>query len=213
MTLCSNRVPLSGSPSTCTIDIALIPLPTWLLLASLPVFLILARSKRSPPLVRTRLQKTVWILYLVLLAADIVMSVLEMTRLGIAKLGIGLLPFNTVGLIIAIVIVGCRGKVSWLFFPLGFFWLLLVVFEAVKVSRLRLLPSSTPTGYPGSDQLLDNAVMLGLEALFLLLDTYEIILLWKNRQRAHDALATHPGLSDGSLPLRQPTVSSYVAPK
>ncbi|KZO97327.1 hypothetical protein CALVIDRAFT_597638 [Calocera viscosa TUFC12733] len=213
MTLCSNRVPLAGSPSTCTIDTVLIPLPTWLLLAALPLVFILLRSRRSPPLIRTSLQKTIWVIYLVLLVADIAMSVLEMARLGVAKLGLGLLPFNTIGLIIVIVMVGCRGKVSWMLFPLGFFWLLLVAFEAVKVSRLSLLPSKTPTQYPGSDQVLDNAVMLALATIFSVLDTYEIIVLWRSRRRSHDALVIHPGLSDGSLPLRAPSVPSYEAPK
>jgi len=126
----------------------------------------------------------------------------ELARLGIAKLGVALLPFNTAGLIIAIVIVGCRATMPRLAFPLVHYWLLLMIFEAVKVSRVKLLPSATPTGYPGSDQLLDNAVLLGLYVVFVFLDTYEIVVYWTRMRRTHDALATHPGLSEGSLPLR-----------
>ncbi|EJT98199.1 hypothetical protein DACRYDRAFT_118924 [Dacryopinax primogenitus] len=202
MLLCSNRTPVTGSPSTCTLDVVVIPLASWILMASLPLTVIVCSKRRQAlPLSRTRLQKKIWILYLVLIVADIAMTVLEIARLAVAQLGVGLLPFNTVGLIIAVVLVGIRGST---FMPLFFFWLLLVIFQAIKVHQLMYLPSKTPDQYPGSDQLLDNAIMLGLESSFVLLDTYDSIVHWKHRLRTHDALVMHPALSEGNLPL-QPT--------
>jgi hypothetical protein len=50
------------------------------------------------------------------------------------------------------------------------YWLLLVIFEAIKVSRLHRLEDLHPakgSKYPSSDQFLDNAVLVGSLLLFV----------------------------------------------
>jgi len=135
MQLCSNRPEGFGPhssmhgqlPTTCFLDIIVVPLSVWIYLAllafiALPLFLLSHfRSSSSVPKsaffnpssdgndvtsrARPRwLLLTVRILYYFLVIAIIAMVSLEIARLETAELGIGLLPFQYVGVVIAAIV-------------------------------------------------------------------------------------------------------------
>ncbi|KZP26970.1 hypothetical protein FIBSPDRAFT_1040456 [Athelia psychrophila] len=158
--LCSNRYPLPGSPSTCIIDTALVPLPSFLLIAFGGLFLWRRRRDQA----RTTTPKWLHILYMVLVIASIAMTVLELARDSADDLGVGLIPVVLVGLILVFVglCVEFKGRsqpLSMLFFA---YWLLNIIFQSIKVARLSKLEKLFPvhTQYPASDQFLDNAVIV-----------------------------------------------------
>ncbi|KAJ7274427.1 hypothetical protein B0H12DRAFT_398259 [Mycena haematopus] len=99
--LCSNRFPLPGSPSTCTLDTAIVPLPSFFLFIALAV---LALTRRNGTYIRITPVRWLHITYLVLVGAAIAMTVLELVRLALESLGVGLLPVNTIGLLCVLVI-------------------------------------------------------------------------------------------------------------
>jgi len=177
--LCSNRVALAGAPSTCTLDTVLVPLPSFVFFVALAANAILSASKPcSKPV------KWLHITHLVLLAAQIAMTVLELIRLQLQHLGLGLLPANTVGLIVAFVVLWrarVPGRTRVLLLIFAAYWFLLAVFEAIKVARLHQLERLDPTtsktsNYPNSDWFLDNAVMLGIYVVFFCAETTTLLL-------------------------------------
>jgi len=202
MPLCENRHELSGSPSTCTLDTVLVPLPSFLLVIFLSFALLFLRfSSTNGALDQHRffresrgLRKYMHITYFVLIVATFAMRVLEIARLVAAKLGVGLLPIG----LVAVLLLGWavwgngegtgRGRRRGILLSaiiLGY-WVLLTIFEAVKVVRLqsldsRHLPSfAKGTMYPSSDWLLDNAVMLGLYAVFSVYEGFNLLYAWKS---------------------------------
>ncbi|KAJ7104164.1 hypothetical protein B0H15DRAFT_808826 [Mycena belliarum] len=169
--LCSNRFPLPGSPSTCALDTAIVPLPSFFLLVALAANLYITRT-HAPNKIRP--VKWLHITYLVLLGAQIAMTILELVRLALEHLGLGLLPVNTIVLLGVFVILWrerSSGRTRSVLLILVVYWFILTIVEAVKTARLNTLvelnPTTTKTSqYPSSDQFLDNAVMLGLYFLF-----------------------------------------------
>lgn len=115
------------------------------------------------------------ILYFLLLLAQILMCILEITRLSLAHLGIGLLPFTFVTLITAGALRytnGIRGKVpAWR-------WANLVVFIALAVTNGVKIAEETKEGtgqrkgskYPESDEIIDVSVMIGVYAALSVLE-------------------------------------------
>ncbi|KAJ6576424.1 hypothetical protein DFH09DRAFT_359970 [Mycena vulgaris] len=190
--LCSNRFPLSGSPSTCTLDTAIVPLPSFFLLVALAANLILHRKHAS----ETKIRPVKWlhITYLVLVGAQIAMTILELVRLGLENFGLGLLPINTVGLICVFVVLWrerSSGRTRPILFILAAYWFFLTIFEAVKTARLHTLegldPTTTKTSqYPSSDWFLDNAVMVALYFLFFCTEATTLFL--SRRQRGDDGV-------------------------
>ncbi|KAK7462774.1 hypothetical protein VKT23_007358 [Stygiomarasmius scandens] len=181
MPLCTNRFPLPGSPSTCLLDTAIVPLPSFCLLAALIAILRLYTSNdrivKIPPYPR-------WlhIVYFVLVIAAFAMSLLEIARLVAENLGVGLLPITPVALFIAMIIIWKERKMRTRTMGsiLAVYWLFLTVVETVKSVRLHLLEEKNPTTmensrYPSSDQFLDNVVMLGLFLVFFVYEAVTVV--------------------------------------
>jgi hypothetical protein len=83
------------------------PIPTWILLASLP-FLYRAVSSSPRPKTKPAVRRWLAILQLLFAFALVAMQILEITRLALANEGVGLLPAVLVGLLIAAVLIGIR---------------------------------------------------------------------------------------------------------
>ncbi|KAF7327788.1 hypothetical protein MKEN_00358600 [Mycena kentingensis (nom. inval.)] len=172
--LCSNRFPLPGAPSTCTLDSIIVPLPSFLFLVALPIAQLGLRRTAATQPPRFQTKKWVHIAYLALVAAQICMCILELVRLVLEELGVGLLPVNIAGLICAFVVLWRErvpGRTKMMLQLLFVYWILLSVVEAIKTARLHKLevlnPTTTKTSkYPSSDWFLDNAVMHGLYVVF-----------------------------------------------
>ncbi|KAJ7637756.1 hypothetical protein DFH06DRAFT_652380 [Mycena polygramma] len=180
--LCSNRFPLPGSPSTCTIDTAIVPLPSFFLIIALAVNWVL--SRRNAAKLRITPVKWLHITYIVLVGAQIAMTVLELVRLALENLGVGLLPINTIALLCLFAILwrGFRsGRTRMTISIMALYWFFMTIFEAIKTARLHTLeelnPTTTKTSqYPSSDWLLDNAVMLALYFVFFCTETVTLLL-------------------------------------
>ena len=183
--------------TSCFLDTILVPLCTWLYLLGV-VVLAAAGARRSPGIRRAQktsedveidglghrghkrshgiAHKAFSILYYLLLLAQFLMCVLEITRLSLAHLGIGLLPFTFVSLILAFALHftrGFRGRV------LGWKWANLSVFVALAVTNGVKIAEEVKEGteqrkgskYPESDEIIDVAVMVGVYAALAILET------------------------------------------
>ncbi|KAJ6531786.1 hypothetical protein B0H19DRAFT_1325925, partial [Mycena capillaripes] len=157
---------LPGSPSTCTLDTAIVPLPSFFLFIALAANLILSRRNVATT---TRITPVKWvhITYLVLVGAQICMTILELVRLALENLGVGLLPLVTIALLALFVILYRErsGRTRMTLTILAIYWFFMTIFEAIKTARLHTLeelnPTTTKTSqYPSSDWFLDNAVMV-----------------------------------------------------
>ncbi|KAF9457498.1 hypothetical protein BDZ94DRAFT_224493 [Collybia nuda] len=190
--LCSNRFPLRGSPSTCVLDTALVPLPSFLLLAGFTILFILKKSlgnnnSRPVPL------KWIHFSYMALVAAAFGMTVLEIARLIAEHLGVGLLPVSSITLVIVFVLLWKekRGRTLEVSLFLIMYWLLLTIFETIKSVRLSLLvmlnPNTTKTSkYPSSDQFLDNVVLLCLYFVFFCVECVTLVSIRRFQNPTND---------------------------
>ena len=131
-----------------------VPLADWLLLFGfVPVLLAARRHRRRREGIARAVPRWLAILYAALIAAAVAMQVLEIvrrcnavqlmaqTRDAISNSGIGLLPFNLAGLLLAfaIIVAGhCRASGQYLaiaFAPLLIvFYLVLIAFSAVRLA-------------------------------------------------------------------------------
>ncbi|KAF8885922.1 hypothetical protein CPB85DRAFT_362097 [Mucidula mucida] len=180
--LCSNRYPLPGSPTTCLLDTVLVPLPSFLFIVAIPVALFYQRGRILP---RIHSRRWLHITYLALVAASWAMTILEIIRLGLENMGVGLLPITTIGLMLAFFVLLTERKgptrvVSMIF---ASYWLLLSIMFIIQSVRLHLLEKLNPTTmenskYPSSDWFLDNVVMM---ALFIIFFIYECTMLILSR--------------------------------
>ncbi|KAJ7126999.1 hypothetical protein C8R44DRAFT_110958 [Mycena epipterygia] len=185
--LCSNRFPLPGSPSTCTLDTAIVPLPSFFLLVALAANFIISRKDVAS----TKIKPVKWlhITYLVLVGAQIAMTILELVRLALEQLGVGLLPINTIGLVCVFIVLWrerATGRTRAILLILAVYWFFLTIFEAIKTTRLHRLEELNPTTtkisqYPSSDWFLDNAVMVALYFIFFCIESVTLFL--SRRQR------------------------------
>jgi len=175
--LCSNRFPLPGSPSTCTLDTVVVPLPSFLLFVATGLVLSLKFDlvRDSPDYRRTPPTRWLHITYALLVVAALGMSILEVVRLALANLGVGLLPVTPLALCLVLFFLWyerrARTRVMSVVFLL--YWIFLAAFQTVKSVRLHALEHLNPvriTEYPSSDQLLDNLVMLGLFLIFVFIE-------------------------------------------
>ncbi|KAL0959793.1 hypothetical protein HGRIS_011479 [Hohenbuehelia grisea] len=203
--LCSNnRFSLPGSPSTCTLDTAVVPVPSFLLFVAVGLVSSLACEVKleSPDYRRSPPTRWLHITYALLVVAALGMSVLEIARLGAAQQGLGLLPVMPLALCLVLFLLWherhARTRVISFVFLL--YWITLVVMEAIKSARLQLLEGLNPakdTKYPSSDWLLDNLVMLGLFVIFMFI---EIAVLAQARRRAiRDSNQTLVGVRPSSI--------------
>ena len=183
--------------TSCFLDTILVPLCTWLYLLVVVVLAALG-ARRSPGIRRAHktsedvevdgladrghkrghgiAHKAFSILYYLLLLAQVLMCVLEITRLSLAHLEIGLLPFTFVSLILAFALHltrGFRGRVP------GWKWANLAVFIALAITNGVKIAEEVKEGtqqrkgskYPESDEIIDVAVMVGVYAALAILET------------------------------------------
>ena len=196
-------------PTTCFLDTILTPSATWLYLFLLPFLLPLyARSLRThnqkrinekdvtdidgfpvlrsewddDPLPRSGLfARVLSVLYYVLVVAMLGMMALEIARLSIADLGIGLLPFTFGGILLALIL-----RASWQARTVRMlnaaYWVLLAAVLSVKLvaelkegegSQKRVMGHGVVGRYPTSDEVIDVATMVGLDVVLGLLEFTE----------------------------------------
>ena len=128
------------------------------------------RTRRFP-----KFHRACTILYFLFILAATGMCVLEITRLDLANLGIGLLPFTFVTLITAAAVRYTKGLGSrsfgWRLTNLGA-WIALAVTNGVKVAEEAKEGTGARkgSGYPMSDQLTDVSVMVGVYTILVLLE-------------------------------------------
>ncbi|CAF9929982.1 MAG: hypothetical protein ALECFALPRED_004498 [Alectoria fallacina] len=114
-------------------------------------------------------------LYYLLVLAQILMCILEIVRLSLAQLGIGLLPFTFVTLIVAAALrftKGMRGRIyGWKYLNLAA-WIALAVTNGVKVAEERKEGTDARKGskYPVEDEMTDVSVMIGVYAVLAFLE-------------------------------------------
>ncbi|TDL25174.1 hypothetical protein BD410DRAFT_837411 [Rickenella mellea] len=185
--LCENRFPLAGSPSTCALDTGIVPLPSFFIVFFL-LFAFLLRSRFSSLTANTSkplFPKWIFIIYLILVFCTFGMRIVEIVRLVAAHQGVGLLPIGIVAIVLIFAVLCMKGRSRSAPLAAAFlaYWFVSAVFGAVKVARLAKLDHEHPakgTNYPSSDWVLDNAVILGLYVVFIPLET--IHLLWSRRR-------------------------------
>lgn len=103
------------------------------------------------------------------------MNILEITRLSLASLGVGLLPFIFVSLLLAGVLhhtYGLRDRIrGWRWANVGL-WVALIVVELVKISEevKEGVDTRKGTKYPMSDEVIDVGVMVGVYAVVAVLE-------------------------------------------
>ena len=115
------------------------------------------------------------ILYYLLILAQILMCVLEIVRLSLAHLGVGLLPFTFVALITAAALrftKGLRGKVNGSKYLNLALWIMLAVTNGVKVAEETKEGTGARKGskYPVADEITDVSVMIGVYAALAALE-------------------------------------------
>ncbi|KAE8219402.1 hypothetical protein CF319_g6895 [Tilletia indica] len=197
-------------PQTCFNDVILEPIATWsLLVVILPLLMALVwipgRKKYGKSslvgLVRLRygertssakgvtprrfgkLRAAGNIIYTLLVVAALLMNVLQIVRLALANRGIGLLPFNLAGILIALFLMlapssPSRKARSATSLALFLFWSLLIAFTSVALAHLTSLKGIEDrlgTEYLLSDEALDVGVQVGLYAVFWLVEAARLI--------------------------------------
>ena len=154
--------------TSCFLDTVLVPLCTWLYLAVLIALAITGGTlfhRKSPSALRgrrfrdgkttqevginqldmgdkigrrTKTHKALLILYYLFILAQTLMCILEIVRLSLTHLGIGLLPFTLVALITAAAVrftKGLQGRIyAWSYLNLAL-WVSLAVTNGVKISE------------------------------------------------------------------------------
>lgn len=194
--LTSRKGPLSHLYShiltSCFIDTILIPLCTWLYLFFLVKICIVSAIFKSRAWRRSSLgddisklpkghgkvHRAFKVFYSLLILAQALMCTLEIVRLSLALLGIGLLPFTYIGLLVAFALRFSRRLrrpiQNWRWASL-FLWVSLAVANGVKLTgELKEgIKERKGTKYPMIDQITDVAVMIGV---FVVLGVLEVCL-------------------------------------
>lgn len=194
--LTSPKGPLSHLHShiltSCFIDTILIPLCTWLYLSLLLKICIVSaifkgRTWRrsslgddisNPPKRHSKVHRASKVFYGLLILAQALMCTLEIVRLSLALIGIGLLPFTYMGLLVAFALRFSRRLrrpiQNWRWVSL-FLWVSLAVANGVKlIGELKEgIKEREGTKYPMIDQITDIAVIIGV---FVVLAVLEVCL-------------------------------------
>ncbi|KAL8798954.1 MAG: hypothetical protein Q9182_006252 [Xanthomendoza sp. 2 TL-2023] len=202
--LCANR-PEGHILTSCFLDTILVPLCTWLYLTTLVVLAITGTrlyphkpsdalrgtrfrdTKATPeaethelpageqPRRRTKIHKAFSIIFYLLVLAQILMCILEIVRLSLANLGVGLLPFTFVALATAAAVrftKGLHGRVyGWRYLNLAL-WIALIVINGVKIAEETKEGTGARKGskYPVADEITDVSVMEGVYAVLAFLE-------------------------------------------
>lgn len=115
------------------------------------------------------------------------LCILEIVRLSITHLGVGLLPFTLVVLITAAAVrftKGLRGRIyAWRYLNLAL-WVALAVTNGVKIAQETKEGTGSRKGskYPEADEITDVAVMIGVYAVLALLEI--ILSVWELKRMA-----------------------------
>lgn len=122
-----------------------------------------------------KIYNTFSIIYYLLLLAQTLMCILEIVRLSLAHLGIGLLPFTFVTLVTAAAVhftKGLGGRIfGWRYLNLAV-WIALAVTNGVKIAEEQKEGSGARKGtkYPVVDEMTDVSVMIGVYAVLAILE-------------------------------------------
>lgn len=122
-----------------------------------------------------KIHKAFSVLYYLLVLAQTLMCILEIVRLSLAHLGIGLLPFTFVTLITASAVrftKGLGGRIfGWRYLNLAV-WIALAVTNGVKVAEETKEGVNMRKGskYPVADEVTDVSVMIGVYAVLAILE-------------------------------------------
>lgn len=175
--------------TSCFIDTILIPLCTWLYLLFLLKICIVSAIFKSRAWTRSSLgdvnsklpkrhgkvHRVSKVFYGLLILAQALMCTLEIVRLSLASLGIGLLPFTYIGLLVAFALRFSRRIPipieNWRWASL-FLWVLLAVANGVKLTEelKEGIKERKGTKYPMIDQITDVAVMIGVYVVLSVLE-------------------------------------------
>lgn len=223
----------SPLPTTCFTDTILLPLPTYIFLVFLGssslAALLLKRNTSSSQLQfttpstenrrwysfsssrtangqkRSKVQIAAVVLYYIFLLANLLLSILEMARLSTIHFGVALLPFVTVGILLAGILHhfrGFNGSIPGYAYFLIVFWVANMVMSIIKTAGLAMEGVHGRKGsmYPLEDQLTDTGVMAGV---YLLIAGLEV-LLWHwdvRRDGEGEKLAREGSLGSGTTAL------------
>ena len=116
------------------------------------------------------------------------MCVLEIARLSLAHLGIGLLPFTFVALITAAAVrftKGLGGKIyGWSYLNLAL-WIALAVTNGVKIAEETKEGTGARKGskYPVADEITDVSVMVVVYAVLAFLEAS--LSIWESMRMVH----------------------------
>lgn len=178
-------------PTTCFLEVIVVPLATWIYLVLGVVALPILFSRRRhgsvgskhgesaiSPAGRTRpslIRRILSILYYFFIVALIAMVSLQIARLATAMLGVGLLPFTYAGVLLALAThILFDSKLARGLNML--YWIMLLTTMALLVAALADEGSDSRNGiypidqYKVSDEIIDVAVMIGVAAVLCLLE-------------------------------------------
>lgn len=184
----------SSIPTSCFVDVILVPLPVWIALVALAALLLVPSRLitglfAAEPARRQRpaaLYRIVAGIYYVLIICNVLMHTLEIVRLSLIHFGIGLLPFAYVGLLAGAGLhwsKGAGGRVpAWLLVNMVV-WLGGMAMAIVKVVGLDGEPDLRKgSKYPMSDQILDVAVIAGVYGVLAALELATAVWRKKNNR-------------------------------
>jgi hypothetical protein len=147
-------------------------------------------AQLHPTRLRRLFRKIMTIVYYIAIIINILMQTLEIVRLCLEYFGVGLLPFNYVGLIFGLVLHatdGFKGRIRGLFWKglNTFLWIGMMIVSLVKIAGLVKMEHNgiyrTDSKYPIVDWVTDVAIIAGV---YLFLAVMEIWLgLWRQGSR------------------------------
>jgi hypothetical protein len=124
------------------------------------------------PLYKRHCARTKDILYIFSVVVACGMTAIEVARLELADLGIGLLPFVWLAFVIAALLrltQGLRGKLPTYWIAGIVLWVLLLMSSGVKIVQMVKEGVATRKGtkYPMSDQVTDVGVLMGVYVVLI----------------------------------------------
>ncbi|PWN26992.1 hypothetical protein BDZ90DRAFT_232571 [Jaminaea rosea] len=200
-------------PPTCFNDVVLVPLASWIFYIALLAWIIAAarvRSSASPvaPLQRYRQRSGVGagkgrghlartktagvVIYTLLIIASLLMNILEIVRLALVKpntRGVGLLPFTLASILIVLIIIHIPLSTRmrpWTSAATLLFWCASIAMTSVKLRVLALMMEPEPrygSEYLDSDQQIDVGVIVGLYAIFVIVEVIRMPMAWREARR------------------------------
>jgi hypothetical protein len=147
-------------------------------------------AQLHPTRLRQLFRKIVEVVYYIAIIINILMQTLEIVRLCLEYFGVGLLPFNYVGLIFGLALhatSGLKGRIRGLFWQglNTFLWIGMMIVSLVKIAGLVKMEHNgiyrTDSKYPIVDWVTDVAIIAGI---YLFLAVMEVWLgFWKQGSR------------------------------